>query len=67
MEALANVMNVIGTLDQGIIKAIKNSSVIRWLLIAKSAVRPDDLKKNVQDLNGCGAEMIDCRCGSASF
>lgn len=49
VEALANVMNVIGTLDQGIIKAIKNSSVIRWLLIAKSAVRPDDLKKNVQD------------------
>lgn len=49
VQALSAIMNVIGTLDQGLIKAIKNSSIIRWLLIAKSAVRPEDLKKNVKE------------------
>lgn len=42
-------MNVVGTLDTGIINAVKNSGIIRWLLISKSSLRPEDLKKNVQD------------------
>lgn len=46
---IMDVMNVIKTLDTGIIKAVKNSSVVKWLLIAKSALRPEDLKKNVED------------------
>lgn len=49
VQALSGIMNVIGTLDQGIVKAIKNSSVIRWLLVAKSSVRPEDLKRNVKE------------------
>ena len=41
-------MNVISTTDQGIIKAVKNSGVIRWLLKYNSSLRPEDLRKNVK-------------------
>lgn len=46
--ALAEMMNVIGTIDRGIIKAIKNSGVIRWLLTFTASMRDEDIKKNVQ-------------------
>lgn len=48
-KAIASMMDVIGTIDQGIIKAIKNSGMIRWLLSFNNSLRPDDLKKNVKD------------------
>lgn len=48
-KALTNLMNVVGTIDQGVIKAIKNSGVVRWLLKYNTTLRPEDLKKNVQD------------------
>ena len=47
--ALASMMEVIGTIDQGIIKAIKNSGIVRWLLTFTSSLRPEDIKKNVKD------------------
>lgn len=47
--ALASLMEVIGTIDQGIIKAIRNSGVIRWLLEFTAALRPEDLKQQVKD------------------
>ena len=47
--ALASLMNVIGTIDKGIVQAIKNSGVVRWLLKYTTPLRPEDLKKNVQD------------------
>lgn len=46
--ALAQLMECVGIIDQGIVKAIKNSSVIRWLLKFTSSMRPEDVKKNVQ-------------------
>lgn len=46
--ALADMMQVIGTIDQGIIKAIKNSGVIRWLLTFSQSMRDEDIKKNVE-------------------
>lgn len=46
--ALAQMMEVLGTIDQGIVKAIKNSGVIRWLLTFGSSMRDEDIKKNVQ-------------------
>ena len=46
--ALASMMEVITTIDQGIIKAIKNSSVIRWLLTFTQSLRDEDIKKNVK-------------------
>lgn len=44
-EALSEVMDVVGTCDQGMKKAIKNSSVVRWLLKFSSSLRPEDMKE----------------------
>lgn len=49
IKSLSPLMEVINTTDQGIVKAIKNSSVIRWLLKYTTPMRPEDLKKNVQE------------------
>ena len=48
-KALSQRMEVIGTIDQGIIKAIKNSGIIRWLLKFTQSMRPEDIKKNVKE------------------
>lgn len=47
-EALTGMMEVIGTIDKGIIKAIKNSGVVRWLLTFTGSMRDEDIKKNVE-------------------
>ncbi|EPR12491.1 phage portal protein [Ruminiclostridium papyrosolvens] len=47
--ALTSLMDIINTTDQGIIKAVKNGAVIKWLLKFSSSLRPEDLKKNAQD------------------
>ena len=43
-EALAPLMEIVNTSDQGIVKAIKNSNVIKWLLKFNQTLRPEDLK-----------------------
>ena len=48
---LEPLMQIVTTMDQGIVKAIKNSSVIRWLLTLKSAARPEDIKKYAQEFS----------------
>lgn len=45
---LTPLMQVVGTIDQGIIKAIKNSGLVRWLLKFTSSMRPEDVKENVK-------------------
>ena len=47
--ALAPLMEIVNTTDQGIVKAIKNSNVIRWLLKFTSSLRPEDIQKNAED------------------
>lgn len=44
-QALTQLMEIITTSDQGIVKAIKNSNVIKWLLKFNQTLRPEDLKK----------------------
>ncbi len=44
-EALTGLMEIVNTTDQGIVKAIRNSNVIRWLLQFKQTLRPEDIKK----------------------
>jgi len=39
-------MEIVTTTDQGIVKAIKNSNVIRWLLKFNQSLRDEDIKKN---------------------
>lgn len=46
--ALSDMMEVVGTIDQGIIKAIKNSNAVRWLLTFNQSLRDEDIKKNVK-------------------
>lgn len=47
-KALTSVMEVVNTTDQGIVYAIKNSAVIRWLLKFTTTLRPEDQKKEVK-------------------
>lgn len=49
VQALAPLMEIVNTTDQGIVKAIRNSGVIRWLLKFTTPMREEDLKKNVQE------------------
>lgn len=48
-SALSQLMECVGTIDQGIVKAIKNSGIIRWLLQFKSSMRPEDVKRQTDD------------------
>lgn len=48
-QALAPLMEIITTTDQGIVKAIKNSNVIKWLLKFQNSLRPEDLKKHTEN------------------
>ena len=47
--ALTPLMEIVNTTDQGIVKAIKNSNVIRWLLKYTQSLRPEDIKKNTEE------------------
>lgn len=50
-EALTSLMEIINTSDQGIVKAIKNSAVIRWILKFATIMKKDDMKTAVDDFN----------------
>ena len=47
--AIIPLMEVVTTIDQGIIKATKNSTLIRWLMKFKSTLRPEDVKVNIAE------------------
>ncbi len=47
--ALTQLMNVVTTIDQGIVNAIKNSGIIRWLLKFSASMRDEDLKVRAQE------------------
>lgn len=47
--ALTQLMDVVSTTDQGIVNAIKNSSIIQWLLKYTTGMRPEDLKANAKE------------------
>lgn len=47
--ALSQLMECVGTIDQGIVKAIKNSGIVRWLLKFTSSMRPEDVKRNTEE------------------
>lgn len=48
-NALASLMDIVNTTDQGIVRAIKNSNVVRWLLKYNQSLRPEDIKKNTDE------------------
>lgn len=48
-QALAPLMEIVNTTDQGIVKAIKNSNIIKWLLKFNQTLRPEDIKKQTKE------------------
>lgn len=64
---LAPLMEIVSTTDQGIVKAIKNSSVIKWLLKLAHASRPEDRENEAEKFaksflsieNGTGVAAVD--------
>lgn len=66
---LLPLLNVVTVTDQGLINAVKNSSVIRWLLKFVNALRPDDMKNQAKDFadnflnteNGLGVAAVDSK------
>lgn len=69
VKNLLPLMDVVSTTDQGIIHAIKNSGIIRWLLQFRTSMRPEDIKKQTDDFaesfldvkNGTGVAGIDSK------
>lgn len=47
-DTLAPLMEIVNTTDQGIVKAIKNSNIVKWLLKFNQTLRPEDIKKQTQ-------------------
>src|SRR5699024_3987913 len=43
-HSLAPLMEIVNTTDQGIVKAIRNSGIVKWLLKFHQTLRPEDLK-----------------------
>ena len=48
-SSLTPLMEVIGTIDTGIVKAVNNSSVVRWLLKFTSNLNKDDIKDRTRE------------------
>jgi HK97 family phage portal protein len=48
-DALLPLMEIVTTTDQGIVKAIKNSGIVKWLLKFNQSLRPEDLKKQTKE------------------
>jgi HK97 family phage portal protein len=47
--ALTPLMEIVTTTDQGIVKAIKNSNIVKWLLKFNQTIRPEDIKKQTKE------------------
>lgn len=66
---LAPLMEIVTTTDQGIVKAIRNSSVVRWLLKFHTAMRPEDIDAHTRTFansfldieNGTGVAAVDTK------
>ncbi|OLN21897.1 phage portal protein [Domibacillus antri] len=46
-KALSSLMDIVTTTDQGIVKAIKNSAVVKWILKFKSVLKQEDIDAQV--------------------
>lgn len=48
-KALTQLMDIISTTDQGIVKAIKNSNIIKWILKFNTTLREEDIKRQTKE------------------
>lgn len=51
VKALAPLMEIVGTMDKGIVSAINNGSAVKWLLRFTTAMRPEDLKRQAKEFS----------------
>lgn len=51
IQTLEPLMEIVGTTDRGITNAVKNGSVIKWLLKFSASMRPEDIKRNVEEFS----------------
>ena len=66
---LTPLLDVVTTTDQGVINAIRNSSIIRWLLKFTNSMRPEDLKTQAKQFaenflstdEGTGVAAVDAK------
>ena len=47
-KALTSLMEIVNTTDQGIVKAVKNGGIIRWLLKFNQTLRPEDMEEQTK-------------------
>ena len=67
--AIIPLMEIVTTTDQGLVKAIRNSAVIRWLLMFNSSMRSEDIQQRAQDFansflnvsTGTGVAAVDAK------
>lgn len=49
VQCLTGLMEIVHTTDQGIVNAIKNSSIVKWLLKFNSSMRPEDVTAKAKE------------------
>ena len=49
IDSIKPLMEIVNTTDQGIVKAVKNSGIIRWLLKIMNSARPEDIKNTAKN------------------
>lgn len=72
---LVPLLDVVTTTDQGVINAIKNSSVVRWLLKFTNSMRPDDMKSQAKQFaenflatsEGTGVAAVDAKADAVQI
>jgi len=72
---LTPLLDVVTTTDQGVINAIKNSSIIRWLLKFSNSMRKEDLKSQAKDFadnflatsEGMGVAAVDAKADATQI
>lgn len=65
-QAITSLMEVINTTDQGLVKAIKNSTIIKWLLKFHQTLRPEDLKKATKEFTDSFLKVESDESGGAA-
>ncbi|MGL5641029.1 MAG: phage portal protein [Paraclostridium sp.] len=63
-RALKPLMEIVNTVDQGIIQAVKNGSVIKWLMMFKQTLKREDIQKEVDYFVGNYLETTKAKGGA---
>lgn len=66
-KALTNLMDIVTTTDQGIIKAIKNGAIIKWILKFKSVLKKEDVELQVSEFANNYLSIENAANGGAAY